>query len=212
MEDNINTVNETDQFPQDDSEPGLFGRYDPAGLKLSGKKYRIIRKIICTEFREWFGYTFGMRRILSHALKRGDTMPAIVVSTEPFIISLYSEDFDAVMLFRYPIALAERYSISPGDRLTVSCCYVWRTSHNELSEYIIPGPKAGNMFVDIAPYVQLFWAKDEKKIRTMLYHFSAEEWKYVEELTSRFTSEHPGLVRDGFWSVRHDMMRWFSII
>ena len=198
----------------------LFNMYMPGEARLSLKKFFENKKIVCDDWRMRFGYLFGMRRALSRILKTGDTQPAIVVSVSPFIVSQYSDEFDCVIFLKFPDAFAQRYCLSAGSRLVSSCfygaphypyCTSYTVTADDLPEDIIPGEGFSGRFCDIAPYIQLFWGKDEEKIREQVECFNEAEWAYVETLTANHIRLYPELVRDGFRDAKVRALRWFAI-
>ena len=188
----------------------MFGRYDPALLKPDPKKLRYIRRLICTEWRERIGFTFGTKRTFKDALSGGDTQPAVVYSTSPLIISVYSDEFDAVRFFRFPDELAVRYSLNETTMMTASCMYDPRKL--DVPDDLFPGENASYDYCDFIPFIHLFLAKDDGRLRDRTDHFSAAEWDHVEKLTRAYAQDHPGLSCDGFGRLKKYMMRWFTTL
>ena len=180
----------------------MFNNYHPGSIRLSLKKLFQNGKYCDDGWRTHFGYLFSASYIIARRLKTGDTQPAIVLSVSPFIISLYSDEFDAVIFLSYPEEWAGRYQLKEGSRLTVSCSYFVKTQYNTYPDDLIPGEGCSGRFHDLNPYVQLFWGKNEEKIRTHTRFFDEKEWAYVEKLTKRHAFHHRDLVRDGLQHIR----------
>ena len=173
------------------------------GAKFSNKKYYAVRKLIFSKFGSFKKLGEKMRadmRIqeVSAYLLEGDIQPAVVVSTDPFMIAAFSDEFDAVVMLDFPKELAEQYNLSKGTRLVTSNVYL-ENADNHIASDIFPGPGRSRNYAEFIPVVQLFLCSDDDKAMACTTLFKEEHWRYVESLAAEYASAHPGLARDGFF-------------
>ena len=58
------------------------------------------------------------KRKVANALKDGDTQIAKVISLDPLLISCYSDEFDSILIYKYPTKLVEMYNLKENQLLT----------------------------------------------------------------------------------------------
>ncbi len=178
---------------------------NPSNVKLKYKKFYQVRKLVCKTVKEQMAYDMNTQ-LLGNILLKGDTQPAVVCSLDPFIVSAYSDEFDAVIFLRFPKELAETYGLSAGDRLVTACNYV--ADGGKPAGDLFPGPSASGAYTDFVPVVQLFFAGKKQflfaggddGIRARPSIFGENVWSRVDELTREYAQK--GLSRDGFFYMK----------
>ena len=178
---------------------------NPANVKLKYKKFYQVRKLACKNVKEQMAFDMTTQ-LLGNMLLKCDTQPAVVQSVAPFIVSAYSDEFDAVIFLRFPEELAKIYNLSAGDRLVTACNYI--DDGGKPASDIFPGPASAGAYSDMIPVVQLFFAGKKQflfpggddEIRSRPSIFGEDVWSRVNELTADYASK--GLSRDGFFYMR----------
>ncbi len=177
---------------------------NPSNVKLKYKKFYQVRKLACKNVKEQMAFDMNTQ-LLGNILLKCDTQPAVVYSLDPFIISAYSDEFDAVIFLQFPDELAKIYDLSVGDRLVTACNYV---DGGKTASDIFPGPAASGLYSDMMPVVQLFFAGKKQllfaggddEIRARPSIFAENVWARVNELTQDYAAK--GLSRDGVFYMR----------
>lgn len=166
----------------------------PGKVSFSYKKYYSFRNKVFHTFGERFHADMQIS-FVANVLKYGDTQPAVVMSADPLRIAAFSDEMDAVVMLEFPAELAERYSLSPGTRLTTSCCYF----RGERPKDIFYGPDRSDSLTDVVPVVQLFLGRGDAKIADKVSLFDGAVWDRVSTLGKDYLSAHPDLKRNGFF-------------
>lgn len=181
----------------------LKGQAENSGnAKFSNKKYYQIRALIFSKFGSFKALGEKMRadmriQYVAEVLKNGDTQPALVASAEPFLISAYSDEMDAVVMLEFPKELMVKYKLSVGSRLVASCVY-GEDGPSDTVDDIFPGEGCLGKFRAFFPVVQLFLASNEDEVVARTSLFDEDKWRRVESLTKEYLEKHPGMKRDGF--------------
>lgn len=123
--------------------------------------------------------------------------PAVVISTSPFIVSVYLEEFDHVLLHRIPDAMTasgpNNSNFAIGDRL-ISC--------NGYSKMDLPsgeclfGPKQTFQFNEAWCVVADFLTDDFDRLQELKAQKSEELWRRVSDLGNERLANHDPC-RDG---------------
>ena len=159
---------------------------NPGKAKFSYRKYYPIRKLIFSTFKEKYN---------------SDTQPAVVFSTDPLLVACYSDEMDAVVMLEFPKQLAEKYALVNGSRLVASCVYKSDAFGSHASDITLGERYLGN-YSDFFPIVQLFIAKNDKKIQKRTELFSEEQWERVQTLAAEYHATHADIKRDGFFYLK----------
>ena len=88
------------------------GAKHPARIKISPKKYNALRGIIAHGTLEK-GRVDLYRFFLTDQLMNGDLQPAMVMSTSPLRIAVYSDEFDGTLLLSFPDSFADLLPVIP---------------------------------------------------------------------------------------------------
>ena len=86
-------------------EDASFG-YLPGKFKLSKSKIKELIEILNLEKSEIKQLKRNKRKV-ANSLKDGDTQIAKVISLDPLLISCYSDEFDSVLIYKYPTKLVD---------------------------------------------------------------------------------------------------------
>jgi hypothetical protein len=127
-----------------------------------------------------------MRERFAEHMKLGDTQPAIVVSTDPLIVSVAAIDLDAAILLRFPNSLVEQYGLSVGSRLMSVNTYLDLQNQEGEIYYavdIIPGAQRTN-WSNACPYIADFLCLDEELIEQKKEAIPNAEWNRLERNTN----------------------------
>lgn len=168
---------------------------NPGAVCLSREKFKEIRdKILKINPLKKIYFNKQFRRIDQY-LRNGDTQPAVVVSVSPLIISVYSEDMDAVLFLKFPEKLAEKYGLTIGTRLVSTNVYFEGT---KIADDIQTGMGYTHSFTDFTPVIPLFLSSDEGFIRSRVNLFEEDEWNRLRLLTEKRAAKNIA-PRDGFY-------------
>ncbi|MBR4636110.1 MAG: hypothetical protein IKO51_07085 [Clostridia bacterium] len=173
---------------------------NPGKAKFSYRKYYPIRKLIFSTFKEKYNSDMSLQPVMA-ALLAGDTQPAVVFSTDPLLVACYSDEMDAVVMLEFPKQLAEKYALVNGSRLVASCVYKSDAFGSHASDITLGERYLGN-YSDFFPIVQLFIAKNDKKIQKRTELFSEEQWERVQTLAAEYHATHADIKRDGFFYLK----------
>ncbi|MBQ7907771.1 MAG: hypothetical protein IJ309_07380 [Clostridia bacterium] len=168
------------------------------GIRLSHVKWFDIKNIysISMEGRRRLRKIFSIEK---ECLFFGSVEPAVVVSVKPLLVSVYSEDMDAVLLLQFAPAYAEKYSLNVGSRLISVNTY---GNDRALSNDIFVGERYSGDWTDFTPHVADFLSRDSKKIQAHKRSIPEERWAYVKTLGDKYLAEHAELARNGFWFIK----------
>ncbi len=168
---------------------------NPGAVCLSREKFKELRdKILRVNPLKKIYFNKQFRRIDQY-LRNGDTQPAVVLSISPLIISVYSEDMDAVLFLKFPEELASKYGLSVGSRLVSSNVYFEGT---KLAKDIQTGTGYTHSFVNFTPVIPLFLSSDEGFIRSRTNLFEEDVWNRLKLLTEEKAAKNI-TPRDGFY-------------
>lgn len=173
---------------------------NPGSIRLSGRKLRQVKKLICTSELEK-AYFKKRIPVIKEFVKYGDTQPAYVMSASPLVISSYSDEMDAVVMLRFPDVLAKEYALSQGDKLVTVNTYRWLEGH-EIAPDIFVGENYLYRYSNCQPIVPLFISGNRKLLEQKLTLFDDETWAMVWQKSLQYVAEHPDLMRDGFYYLK----------
>lgn len=141
-----------------------------------------------------------LRERIAEHMKLGDTQPAMVVSTDPLVVSVAAIDLDAAILLNFPESLVEQYSLSVGSRLVSVNTYVdLRTPEGEIyyAVDVIPGAQRTN-WSNASPFIADFLCSNEEAIEAKKDSIPNSDWNRLERNTnSRIEKWGLNTARDG---------------
>lgn len=168
---------------------------NPGEIQISRKKFVQLRdEILKVSPLKKIYYNKQFKRIGQYLIN-GDMQPAVVVSVQPFIVSVYSDEMDAVLFLHFPEKLAEMYGLTVGSRLVSSNIYF---EGDKIAKDIKPGEGYERQFVNYVPVIQLFLCDDEKTAVENTEIFDEEMWNRLSQLTFERASKRIK-PRDGFY-------------
>lgn len=194
---------------KDTAKPDIrAGVHNPAGILPSKQKYMDIRKRTSKGTLEK-GRWDAVRYFIGDLLTNGQIQPAVVISVKPFIVAAYDGQMDGTVLLSFPDWLAEKYSLSDGDRLiTVNCYYKNAFAHHGSQKDIFPGTLQAGDWEDICPVVPLFFSEQEEVVKEKCFRIDGETWNRAEERIRKHCEDYPGFTRDGFWFAKASPDDW----
>lgn len=139
------------------------------------------------------------RTMIEEHLFKGDTMPAIVVKTQPLIISSYSDELDAVVMLEFPKEYQEKYNFEVNTKLVTINGYT--KSIFGPPKDIKTGYKYLNRWTNVYPTVGLFLSNNIERLETLVNAIPNEMWDYVKQLTNEYQANYSYKPRKGFWFI-----------
>lgn len=143
-------------------------------FKLSKEKLNIIKDIYKLRDNELKLFTKNIPHLL-HYINLGDLMPAVVYRENPFVVSVYTDEFDAVVLIRFADELRKEFNLKKGSRLLASCVY-YQTRNPQYEDHII-GFDGSDDWRYVKPYILDFLVEDDLNIYKQ--RISEFIWDYV---------------------------------
>ena len=174
-------------------------RYNRGGFKLSKEKLLDVCAYLNFNKKEIKMVKKNIKNI-KEVLLEGDTQPAKVISCEPLLIATYSDEFDAVLILKFPVELVERYQLYISQKL-VSVNYYTPKQVFDIAPDIIPGKFTSNNWRDIIPFIPLFLSEDEVKCKEMTTIHPDFLWDRFEYLINEYLEKKPNQHRNGFKSI-----------
>jgi hypothetical protein len=173
---------------------------NPAVVTLSKTKYK--------KFSDSLGwYTKLLMKILKFEsrftewLLHGDSRAAIVVQTTPdILVAVYTDEFDCVVILRFPEFVAPWYPLSNGTRLLTINTY----ENGEVVETdLYPGPGTLNRYSNVHPIIAEFLSDDIPQIEKRKAEISEDEWARTAELAQEYMARPDFKPRNGipFYSI-----------
>ncbi|MCH5180840.1 MAG: hypothetical protein J1F32_06480 [Erysipelotrichales bacterium] len=169
----------------------------PGHLAVSQYKLDIIQEEYKLNIFKKLRVQLALRSI-EYQLSYGDTQPAVVVSINPFIVAAYSDEMDAVVLLKFPIALAKRNNIKLHDRLVSINCYM---RSGMISKDIFAGENYLGNWTNFRPLIGDLLSYNMGKIEQHKKNIPEFLWIYVQTLGEEYLRDHKDLVRNGFWFI-----------
>lgn len=127
-----------------------------------------------------------LRQRIADNLYSGDTQPALVVSTSPLVVAVYSVDMDCAALLRFPEALTARHGLAVGTRLVSANAY-WkqRDPGSGIPLFacdLVPGPERSGTWQNVTPTVADFLTDDRARLATQRASIPESAWVALEAL------------------------------
>ena len=178
----------------------LGGASRPGNLTLSDFKLKMLRP-------DLYGIGATFKRVLSKLgvgcsardmilsiLAAGDSQPAIVVSLKPLLVSVYSDEFDAVVILDIPETQREPYALRLGTRL-MACCFYGQDER--VQKDIVVGPGYSKRWQIFMPVLADLCSGDYDRIRQRKQMFSEDDWHKAWYMGLAYRKMKPGWVRFG---------------
>lgn len=174
-------------------------RYPPGNFKLSKSKLNELYDLMDLSRKEIKKIKRNSKNI-KRCLDEGDVTPAKVISLNPLLIGVFSDEFDAVIVLKFPDELINKYNLRINQRM-VSCNLYWPKQVFDIASDIIPGDHCTYQYRDIIPIIPLFVSDDEDCFYAMTNIYPNEIWKQFDELLAEYESKKPNVFRDGFKTI-----------
>ena len=177
-------------------EDASFG-YLPGKFKLSKSKIKELIEILNLEKSEIKQLKRNKRKV-ANSLKDGDTQIAKVISLDPLLISCYSDEFDSVLIYKYPTKLVEMYNLKENQLLITSNLY-WNMDCFELEDDILKKENMKYYYRDAITFIPLFLCENDDEILLLTEMRAIDEM--VDRLninTEEYLEKKPNCIRDGF--------------
>lgn len=178
----------------------MGGATAPGNLTISDFKLKMLRPDIYgiggtfKRVLNKVGIGFSARDMIAAILAAGDTQPAIVISLRPLLVSVYSDEFDGVVILDIPEALKDVYGLKLGTRLLACCFY---GPDDRIQNDIAPGPANPRRWQIFMPVLTDICSGDYHQIRRHKQRFTEDDWHKAWYLGLDYRKQRPGWVRFG---------------
>ena len=177
------------------------GAKHPARIRITARKYRELRAHVASsalERKELDRYSC----FLADLLMNGELQPAVVISTEPFVVAVYSDEFDGTLLLSLPETLAEELPLEKGAR-TVAAVSYYETPFSGLGlqKDIFPGPAQTGRWTDLLPVLPVLLTEDEALLREKADELDPALWDRALLRIRQHCEDFPDRVRNAFWYI-----------
>ena len=126
-------------------------------------------------------YVYDMQVNILKYINMGDLQPAFVFSTNPLIIASYTDEFDDVILLKYPQEFVYEYKLKENDKLITSNVY-WKINKTPYKDINL-GILGSTTYKDVYPFVLKFLVNEEDEIKEYCTQFSDYIWEYLKNKT-----------------------------
>ena len=167
------------------------------GVSLSKAKWRDMGKIYGLSLKNRIRLK-KFAKIEAECLNFGSVEPAVVMCTSPLLISVYSEDMDAVLILQFAPAYKEKYGLKVGDKLISVNTY---GNQRPLAKDIFVGEGYTHTWTDFTPHIADFLSDDTQRIEALKSTVPDNRWEYVKALGGKYIYNHPTTTRNGFWFI-----------
>lgn len=174
--------------------------YFPGNFKISKNKISNIIEILKLEKNEIKQLKRNKRKVFD-ALKKGDTQLAKVISLDPLLISCYSDEFDSVLIYKYPIELVKKYNLKVEQILITSNMY-WPKNGLDLESDILEKDNMKYLWRDVITFIPLFICENDDYIDELTKIRKTD--KMIDRLnitTNEYLKLKPNCFRDGFKTI-----------
>jgi len=173
---------------------------NPGWFTLSDERLRQLHPELCPGggIGHWLERRYGdpqrERSEIEWCLNRGDCRAAVVVSLAPVLVAAYSDDFDAVVLLRFPSQVAAEHALAVGTRLITVNNY--QRSISRQTDFI-PGPGASGLWTGFYPLIANFLTDDRLRLQQIQGQISEDEWLRAMQLGTAALQRTWVRTRDG---------------
>ena len=179
---------------------------DPGDVTLS--RARLLRldpqaaSPLCWVKAGWLlqGMVFGWRflEMLDEHLQVGDSRAAVVQSTEPLLVSAYTDELDCVAILHFPSRLVQEEALEVGSRLLTVNTYLRALfSDDGVARDLQPGPLQYHRYVNFYPVVADFVSEDRHRIARRKVEIAEAEWDRCVQMGRECLQRAPRRWRSG---------------
>lgn len=172
------------------------GSFNPGLFEMDREKSEKLRPGLYNPLRTVVANNLDTQSYIAALLNDGDIQTAVVVSTDPLLVSCYSEDLDAVILQCYPTELGRVRGWEIGTRLVATVKYNGYGTVRKNND-IYPGPNADPSFKSFGPVIADLYTDEPEYLARKKSEIPEELWERAEELGKLYMFEHPGVARNG---------------
>ena len=135
------------------------------------------------------------RRMIHEHLQKGDSQPALVVSTKPLVVAAYSDDLDCVALLEFDEALVLEHHLQQGSRLlTINTNLDDAAGAHDLQL----GPDRCAPWKNFWPCIAEFLSDDVDQIAQLKREIAQDAWLKAARAAKRAWQDgRPQIVRAG---------------
>ena len=163
--------------------------YNPGGFALSRERVRAIHPELFGWRRVFYSRNSldcpesadGELGVIADGLRDGATQPAIVVSAEPFVIAVYSDELDAVVFLRFAIELGRELRVAPRRRMVA--CNTYGTYPEPPCDVQL-GPWWPGRFNNVRPYIADLIATSRTAVEAKIETIPEALWQRAWELAA----------------------------
>ncbi len=158
-------------------------RFHPEACGISGLLWSVRKRVKV----RWF---------LAECLKYGDARAAVVWSRRPLLVAVYSDEFDAILMLRFPTRVEEELRFDEGQRLLGVNAYARGTG-------IAPDIRVGQHasfngpWTNFVPIVAEVFSDDQDRVRMLHRTIPEPEWARCGDLAAEHAEAFPGRSRNG---------------
>ena len=129
----------------------------------------------------------------------GDSRAAVVITTSPLLVAVYTDEIDCVVLLRFSERFVSEYSLEPGSRLVTVNLY--EDSEGSYQTDLNPGPNSTERYGNFVPLIADFLTDDVERLSERKAEIDEDEWHLAEELGQAYLRKKVARPRDGrpFW-------------
>lgn len=171
-------------------------KYLPGKFKISKKKIASIIEILKLEKNE-IKQMKKNRKKVAMSLKTGDTQLAKVINLNPLLISCYSDEFDSVLVYKYPIEFVGMYDLQLEQILITSNMY-WSKDGFDLESDILQKEDHKYFWRDAITFIPLFLCDNDEYIYAFTKNrITNKSLEILDAATNEYLEKKPDCVRDG---------------
>lgn len=130
---------------------------------------------------------------MSRFMMDGDVQPAIVWSVSPFLIAVYSDEMDAVVMVGFDESLAKKLGIKAGQRMISVNVYKYFCFSRDIKK----GPRYLKRYAGFIPHIADLISENIDLIENHKNKIPEHLWMHVNKLAEEFINEKPYVARDG---------------
>lgn len=173
--------------------------YNPGGFKISNKKVKEIIRELNLDKDDIKSVKRNLKNV-QNTLRNGDMQIAKIISLDPLYIACFSDEFDSILIYKYPSFLISKYQLRLNQYLVCSNSY-WPKEYFSVEDDIILGENASKSWRDVICFVPLFLCNEKQEvfsINCISKIFTESEFEHFEESIKKYMDKKPNTYRDGF--------------
>lgn len=173
----------------------------PGMLSLSFDKLKLVYPqafpglIPGKRWTRWlFGPSMAEVEYLQFWLNGGDSRAALVVSTSPVLVSVYTDEMDCTCLYRFPDEYAGWFSLRRGQRLLAVLTFGYG---KKLVRDLENGPRACYRYANFQALIGDFRSDDVERLEERKQTLEPDEWPRCVAMTKAYLRQFGHAARDG---------------